>query len=120
MSCWWLAPIRQNDLSEVRQSWSSTLIGAPLQLALAALQLKCCEALLCRTGLGRADENLQRVFPQQWPASVEVDGPQGTTAKEVLVGRGDPADRLTEGDLVGRRRPRSMQGSPSGWWPFDA
>jgi hypothetical protein len=31
------------------------------------------------------DENLQCVFPQQWPASVEVDGPQGTTAKDLLV-----------------------------------
>jgi hypothetical protein len=47
-----------------------------------------------------APDDLQRVFPQQWPASVEIDGPQGTTAKDVLVVRGDPSDRPTETDVV--------------------
>jgi 2-methylcitrate dehydratase PrpD len=96
-----------------RHSRSSTLVGAPLQLALAALQpehrylvdrtgIQTCEALFhyAERVSVVADESLQRIFPRQWPAIVEVDSPQGTITREVLVARGDPADRLTEADLV--------------------
>ena len=98
-----------------RHSRSSTLIGAPLQLAIAALQPESCflvdrNSIQTDDALFRyaerisvvPDESLQHVFPRQWPAIVEVDGPQGTIAKEVFVVRGDPADRLTEMDLMNK------------------
>jgi 2-methylcitrate dehydratase PrpD len=96
-----------------RHSRSTTLVGAPLQLALTALRPES-RCLVDRTGIQTSetlfryaervsvvpDESLQRVFPRQWPAIVEVDSEQGTTSKAVFVVRGDPADRLTEADLV--------------------
>jgi 2-methylcitrate dehydratase PrpD len=94
-------------------SRSSSIIGAPLQLAIAALQPD--DAYLVdRTGPQSdaalrkyaervsvvSDEKLESLFPRQWPAEIEADTPHGTLVKRVDDSRGDPSRRLTESELV--------------------
>jgi 2-methylcitrate dehydratase PrpD len=94
-------------------SRSSSIIGAPLQLAIAALQPDAAY-LIDRTGPQSnaalrkyaervsvaPEEKLESLFPRQWPAEIEVDTPHGTLVKRVDDSRGDPSRRLTEVELI--------------------
>ncbi len=95
-----------------KHSRSASLVGAPLQMALAALKpegrsLVDRSAIQSDEVLARyaervsivPDESLQSAFPAQWPAIVEADGPRGTVTKAVFAAYGDPADRMTEAAL---------------------
>jgi 2-methylcitrate dehydratase PrpD len=96
-----------------KHSRSASIIGAPLQMALAALKPEG-RYLVDRSSVQTddtltayaqrvsvvPDEALQTVFPQQWPAVVEADGPKGTAVKEVFTAYGDPTNRMTEAALA--------------------
>jgi 2-methylcitrate dehydratase PrpD len=95
------------------KSRSSSLIGAPLQIAIAALQPDAAY-FIDRTGLQSdvtlrryaervtvvPDEKLQDVYPQKWPAEVEVDTSKGMLVKRVVDAHGDPSRRLMEAELI--------------------
>jgi 2-methylcitrate dehydratase PrpD len=96
-----------------KHSRSASIIGAPLQMALAALRPESRYLVDRSTIQGDEelaryaqrvsvvpDETLQSVFPKQWPAIVEADGPKGTAVKEVFTAYGDPTNRMTEAALV--------------------
>lgn len=94
-------------------SRSSSIIGAPMQMAIAALQPDAAY-FVDRTGVQSdvalqryaervtvvPDDGLQAVFPRRWPAEVEVDTRQGPRVKRVVDSRGDPSRRLTEAELI--------------------
>jgi 2-methylcitrate dehydratase PrpD len=95
------------------QSRSSSLIGAPLQMAIAALRPDAAylvdrSQLQSDATLGRyaervsviPDDAMQDMYPQQWPAEVEVDTPKGTLVRRVVDARGDPSHRLREAELI--------------------
>jgi 2-methylcitrate dehydratase PrpD len=95
------------------QSRSSSLIGAPLQMAIAALQPDAAY-LIDRSGLQSdaalrryaervtviPDEAMQDMYPRQWPGEVEVDTPKGTLVRRVVDAKGDPSHRLMEAELI--------------------
>jgi hypothetical protein len=125
-SCSRSADLRRNDLGEagspctiVSTDWCAAATcargattGMPLHGRIASVQAN--EALLRYAERVSVvpNESLQHVFPRQWPAIVEVDGPRGTT--EVLVARGDPADRPNEEDMVEKVTPRSQDHQSDG------
>jgi 2-methylcitrate dehydratase PrpD len=94
-------------------SRSSSLIGAPMQMAIAALKPEGAY-LVDRSGLQSdqalrryaervsvvPDERLQEVYPEKWPAEVEVDTPDGMLVRRIVDVWGDPARRLTEVELI--------------------
>jgi 2-methylcitrate dehydratase PrpD len=94
-------------------SRSSSLIGAPLQMAIAALQPDAAY-LIDRSGLQSdaalrryaervtviPDEAMQDMYPRQWPGEVEVDTPKGTLVRRVVDAKGDPSHRLMEAELI--------------------